>query len=39
MSHLTPEQRAEIERQRHADPHSRRFLVESTPLQRETHAW
>jgi len=39
MSHLTAEQRAEIERQRQADPNRRSFLVESTPLQREAHAW
>jgi hypothetical protein len=39
MSHLTPEQQAEIERQRQADPGRRSFRVESTPLQREAHAW
>ena len=39
MSQLTSEQRAEIERQRQADTNCRSFVVESTPLQREAHAW
>ncbi|MGD9857748.1 MAG: hypothetical protein AB7U20_22625 [Planctomycetaceae bacterium] len=39
MSHITTEQRAEIERQRQADPARRSFTVEPTPQQREAHAW
>jgi len=36
---LIAEQRAEMERWRQADPDRRSFVVASTPLQREAHAW